>query len=73
VFYPDNTSFLLPEEQELIDAIAGDVERWLQEITRVYEIRRAAGAGITGRLPDSTGVDKIEAPGGSFPSFLMRC
>jgi hypothetical protein len=42
VFYPDNTSFLLPEEQELVDAIAGDVERWLKEITCVYEIRRTA-------------------------------
>jgi signal transduction histidine kinase len=42
VFYPDNTSFLLPQEQELIDAIAADVERWLKEITCVYEIRRTA-------------------------------
>jgi signal transduction histidine kinase len=42
VFYPDNTSFLLPEEQELIDAIAGDLERWLKDINRLYEIRRVA-------------------------------
>ena len=42
MFYPDNTSFLLPEEQELVEAIAGDVERWLKEITCVYEIRRTA-------------------------------
>ena len=24
VFYPENTPFLLPEEQELIDAVASD-------------------------------------------------
>jgi signal transduction histidine kinase len=41
-FYPDNTSFLLPEEQELVDAIAGDLERWLKEINCLYEIRRGA-------------------------------
>ncbi|HEV7929983.1 MAG TPA: ATP-binding protein [Nitrosospira sp.] len=43
VFYPDNTSFLLPEEQELIDAIACDLERWLKEVNCLYEIRRGAG------------------------------
>ena len=42
VFYPGNTSFLLPEEQELVNAIAGDVERWLKEIHCVYEIKRGA-------------------------------
>ena len=40
VFYPDNTSFLLPEEQELVDAIACDLERWLKEVNCLYEIRR---------------------------------
>ena len=43
VFYPDNTSFLLPEEQELVDAIARDLERWLKEVNCLYEIRRGAG------------------------------
>ncbi|PTR16326.1 histidine kinase/DNA gyrase B/HSP90-like ATPase [Nitrosospira sp. Nsp2] len=43
VFYPDNTSFLLPEEQELVDAIACDLERWLKEIECLYEIRRGSG------------------------------
>jgi signal transduction histidine kinase len=42
VFYPSNTSFLLPEEQELIDAIATDLERWLKEINCLCEIRRGA-------------------------------
>lgn len=42
VFYPDNTSFLLPQEQELVDAIAGDLEIWLKEINCLYEIRRSA-------------------------------
>jgi signal transduction histidine kinase len=42
VFYPDNTSFLLPEEQDLVDAIAGDLERWLKEMNCLYEIRRNA-------------------------------
>ena len=43
VFYPNNTSFLLPEEQELVDAIARDLERWLKEVNCLYEIRRGAG------------------------------
>jgi signal transduction histidine kinase len=43
VFYPGNTSFQLPEEQELIDAIASDLERWLKEVNCLYEIRRYAG------------------------------
>jgi len=43
VFYPDNASFLLPEEQELIDSIASDLERWLREVNCLYEIRRGAG------------------------------
>ncbi len=43
VFYPDNTSFLLPEEQELVDAIARDLERWLKEVNCLYEIRRGTG------------------------------
>jgi two-component system, NarL family, sensor kinase len=42
VFYPGNTSFLLPEEQELIDEIAYDLETWLREINRLYGIRRSA-------------------------------
>ena len=42
VFYPENTSFLMPEEQDLIDAIADDLERWLKEINCLYEIRRDA-------------------------------
>ena len=53
VFYPDNTSFLLPEEQELIDAIAGDLERWLKEVHGVYEIQRGRRVGVAagGCLP----------------------
>jgi hypothetical protein len=42
VFYPDNTSFLLPEEQDLVDAIARDLEGWLKEISFLYEIRQGA-------------------------------
>ena len=30
VFYPEDTPFLVPEEQRLIDAVAGDLEKWLE-------------------------------------------
>ena len=30
VFYPEDTPFLVPEEQRLIDAVASDLERWLE-------------------------------------------
>jgi signal transduction histidine kinase len=30
VFYPEDKPFLVPEEQRLIDAIASDLERWLE-------------------------------------------
>ena len=30
VFYPENKPFLVPEEQRLIDAVAGDLEKWLE-------------------------------------------
>jgi two-component system NarL family sensor kinase len=30
VFYPEDKPFLIPEEQRLIDAIASDLERWLE-------------------------------------------
>jgi two-component system NarL family sensor kinase len=43
VIYPEDTPFLLPEEQELIDAIVSDLERWLKEVNCLYEIRRGAG------------------------------
>ena len=30
VFYPEDRPFLLPEEQRLIDAVAGDLGKWLE-------------------------------------------
>jgi signal transduction histidine kinase len=30
VFYPEATPFLVPEEQRLIDGVAGDVQKWLE-------------------------------------------
>jgi signal transduction histidine kinase len=30
VFYPEDKPFLVPEEQRLIDAVASDLERWLE-------------------------------------------
>ena len=30
VFYPEDTPFRVPEEQRLIDAVAGDLEKWLE-------------------------------------------
>ncbi len=30
VFYPEDKPFLLPEEQRLVDAVARDLERWLE-------------------------------------------
>ncbi len=47
VFYPEETPFRLPEEQRLIDAIARDLERWLKEITCLYEIRRGIGLELS--------------------------
>jgi signal transduction histidine kinase len=60
VFYPEDKPFLLPEEQRLIDAIASDLERWierkqidealrerLKEITCLYEIRRGMGLELS--------------------------
>ncbi len=43
VVYPEDRPFLLPEEQELLDAVARDLERWLKEVNCLYEIRRSAG------------------------------
>ena len=60
VFYPEDTPFLVPEEQRLIDAVATDLERWferkqidealrerLKEITCLYEIRRGMGLELS--------------------------
>ncbi|MGH8763236.1 MAG: sensor histidine kinase [Nitrosospira sp.] len=60
VFYPEDKPFLVPEEQRLIDAIASDLERWLErrqidealrerlkEITCLYEIRRGLGLELS--------------------------
>ena len=47
VFYPENTPFRLPEEQSLIDAVARALERWLKEITCLYEIRRNIGLELS--------------------------
>jgi len=47
VFYPEDTPFRVPEEQSLIDAIARDLERWLKEITCLYEIRRGIGLELS--------------------------
>jgi signal transduction histidine kinase len=60
VFYPADKPFLVPEEQRLIDAIASDLERWierkqidealrerLKEITCLYEIRRGMGLDLS--------------------------
>ena len=30
VFYPEDTPFQVPEEQRLIDAVAGDLQKWLE-------------------------------------------
>ncbi|MGH8683727.1 MAG: histidine kinase, partial [Nitrosospira sp.] len=60
VFYPEDKPFLVPEEQRLIDAVADDLERWLErkqmdealrerlkEITCLYEIRRGIGLDLS--------------------------
>jgi two-component system, NarL family, sensor kinase len=60
VFYPEDKPFLIPEEQKLIDAIASDLEMWLErkqidealrermkEITCLYEIRRGVGLELS--------------------------
>ncbi|SEL50270.1 sensor histidine kinase [Nitrosovibrio tenuis] len=60
VFYPENKPFLVPEEQRLIDAVASDLEMWLErkqvdellrerlkEITCLYEIRRGMGLELS--------------------------
>ena len=71
VFYPDNTSFLLPEEQELVDAIARDLERWLKEVNCLYEIRRGAESGIAvgGCLPANFGTPDT---GAAIPGIRYR-
>ncbi|MBA4141729.1 MAG: histidine kinase [Nitrosospira sp.] len=60
VFYPAAKPFLVPEEQRLIDAVASDLEIWLErkqidealrerlkEITCLYEIRRGMGQELS--------------------------
>lgn len=60
VFYPENKSFLVPEEQRLIDAVTNDVAKWLErrqvdellqirlkEMTCLYEIRRSMGLELS--------------------------
>ncbi|WP_256327722.1 sensor histidine kinase [Nitrosospira sp. Nl5] len=60
VFYPEDKPFLIPEEQRLIDAVASDLEGWLErkqmdealrerlkEITCLYEIRRGLGLELS--------------------------
>jgi two-component system, NarL family, sensor kinase len=60
VFYPTAKPFLVPEEQRLIDAVASDLEMWLErkeidealrerlkEITCLYEIRRGLGQELS--------------------------
>ena len=60
VFYPEDKPFLMPEEQRLIDAVASDLEIWLErkqidetlrerlkEITCLYEIRRGMGLELS--------------------------
>ncbi|SCX80634.1 sensor histidine kinase [Nitrosospira sp. Nsp13] len=60
VFYPEDKPFLVPEEQRLIDAVASDLEKWLErkqidealherlkEITCLYEIRRGMGLELS--------------------------
>jgi len=60
VCYPEDKPFLIPDEQKLIDAIASDMEMWLErkqidetlrarlkEITCLYEIRRSMGLELS--------------------------
>ncbi len=60
VFYPEDKPFLIPEEQRLIDAVASDVEMWLErkhidealrerlkEISCLYEIRHGLGQELS--------------------------
>ena len=60
VFYPSDKPFLVPEEQRLIDAVASDLEMWLErkeidealrerlkEITCLYEIRHGLGQELS--------------------------
>ena len=60
VFYPLDRPFLMPEEQRLIDAVATELEKWLEakkidetlrerlkEITCLYEIRRSLGLELS--------------------------
>ncbi len=60
VFYPEDKSFLVLEEQRLLDAITSDLAKWLErkqvdellrvrlkEITCLYEIRRGMGLELS--------------------------
>jgi signal transduction histidine kinase len=60
VFYPNDKSFLVLEEQKLIDAITDDIVKWLErkqidetlqirlkEMTCLYEIRRGMGLELS--------------------------
>jgi two-component system NarL family sensor kinase len=60
VFYPLDKPFLIPEEQRLVDAVAAELEKWLEakridktlrkrldEITCLYEIRRSLGLELS--------------------------
>ncbi|WP_297324912.1 ATP-binding protein [Nitrosomonas sp.] len=60
VFYPEDKSFLVLEEQRMINAITNDLARWLErkqvdgllhvrlkEITCLYEIRRGMGLELS--------------------------
>jgi hypothetical protein len=60
VFYPEDKPFLIPEEQRLIDAVASDLEIWLErkqidetlrerlkEISCLYGIRHGLGQDLS--------------------------
>ena len=60
VFYPLDKPFLIPEEQRLVDALATELEKWieakridgtlrkrLEEVTCLYEIRRSLGVELS--------------------------
>ncbi|MDP3280745.1 MAG: EAL domain-containing protein [Nitrosomonas sp.] len=52
IFYSENRSFLLPEEQDLIDTIADDLGRWLEHRQAEQRIVKMATHDVLTGLPN---------------------
>ncbi len=82
VFYSDNQSFFELEEQQLIDAITGDIAKWLErrqvdeilqirikEMTCLYEIRRCMGLELSGEIVCRNIIKQL-IPAMQFPEIV---